>query len=122
VDAILPVNNGCQDALGLYLVDLATAHPSLICVRVLDMKSDEGRALLASKGIKCASVLVQGMTQFDLGGDDGKLLLEGPMDPFDVHAVLQAQVRMAAGSPVVLPGPPDDCSAPSAEQRRKAGF
>jgi hypothetical protein len=122
VEAILPVNNGCQDALGLYLVDLATRNPSLLQVHTYDMKSPEGRALMASKGIKCACVLVQGTTKFDLGGDTGKVLLEGPMDPFDVHKVLQHYVRTLAGSPVVLPDPPDDCSAPSAEERRKAGF
>jgi len=123
VEAILPVNNGCQDALGLYLVDLATKDPSLLRVRIYDMKGPDGRALMASKGIKCACVLVQGTTQFDLGGTLGKVLLEGPMDPVDVYHVLQQQVSVAAAaSPVALAAPPDSCSAPRAEERRKAGF
>lgn len=122
VDAILPVNNGCQDALGLYLVKLAAEHPAWLRVRVYDMKGPDGRALMASKGIKCACVLVQGTTQFDLGEGLGKVLLEGPMDPLDVYHVLQHQVTAVASPPVVLPAPPDECSAPDAAERRKAGF
>jgi len=121
VEAMLPVNNGCQDALGLYLAEVAAKCPELLRVRILDMKSAEGRAVMAAHGIKCAAVLVQGTTRFDLGGAEGKLLLEGPMDPLDVYRVLQRQVRDTAASSVELPVPAGG-AAPSPEARRKAGF
>ncbi len=122
VEAILPVNNGCQDALGVYLAQITAQNPTVFRLRILDMKSPEGRALMAAKGIKCAAVLVQGTTQFDLGAEAGKILLEGPMDPLDLYRVLCFQLKTTAASALVLPEPPDDCSAPRAEERRKAGF
>lgn len=121
VDAVLPVNNGCQDALGLYLADVAARYPQVFRVRIFDMRAVEGRAVMAAYGIKCAAVLVEGTTRFDLGGAEGKVLLEGPMDPQDVYRVLQHQARNSAAGSIELPEPAD-CSAPSPEERRKAGF
>ncbi len=122
VEAILPVNNGCQDALGVYLAQITSQNPTVFRLRIYDMKSPDGRALMAAKGIKCAAVLVQGTTQFDLGAAAGKVLLEGPMDPLDLYRVLCSELKTTAASALVLPEPPDDCSAPRAEERRKAGF
>jgi hypothetical protein len=122
VEAILPVNNGCQDALGVYLAQTVSQNPTLFRLRIFDMKSAEGRALMASKGIKCAAVLVQGTTQFDLGAEAGKILLEGPMDPMDLYRVLSFHLKTTAASAVVLPEPSEDCTVPRAEERRKAGF
>ncbi len=123
IEAMLPVNNGCQDAIGVYLAQVASQNPDVFRVRILDMKSAEGRALMAAKSITCAAVLVQGATRFDLGAAaGGKVLLEGPMDPLDVCRVLRFQLKTVVGRTVVLPEPPEDGSAPPAEERRKAGF
>ena len=122
IEALLPVNNGCQDALGLYLASVAAQYPALFQVRIFDMKSTEGRMLMTAKGIKCAAVIVQGTTRFDLGGAEGKVLLEGPMDPADLCRVLQHLAQISTQQSVTLPPPPDDSVTPSPDERRKAGF
>ena len=122
IEAILPVSSGCQDDLGIYVVGVAARHPAVFRARIYDMKSSEGRALMAAKGIKCAAVLVQGTTRFDLGSEFGKVLLEGPMDAMDLYRVLQFQLGAIGNTDVVLPDPPEDSNSTRAEERRKAGF
>lgn len=121
VEALLPIQNGCQDVLGLYLVAVSRAYPELVRLQILDMHSAAGRARLEAHRLRCAAVLVQGSTRFDLGDDGGKVLLEGPMDPLDVHRVLQRELGplLPAGSALLAPAAG---GAPTAEQRRQAGF
>lgn len=121
IQAVLPVGTGCQDGIGLYLAALAESYPGIFRVEIHDMKSQSGRTLMRSKGIRCAAVVVDGATRFDLGGDVGKVLLEGPMDPLDVHSVLSANSAGLSLSGGPLPKP-DVGDAPSREQRRRAGF
>ncbi|MCK5803237.1 MAG: hypothetical protein KAI66_10410 [Lentisphaeria bacterium] len=89
IQAFLPVNNGCQDPLGLYLVRLAQNYPDVFRVEVLDMKSERGHAIMVQNGIRCAAVRINGRTSFDLPQPTGKILLEGPMDPVDVYQALR---------------------------------
>ncbi len=121
VEALLPVRNGCQDVLGLYLVQAARDFPDLVRVQILDMHSQAGRSRLEAHGLRCAAVLVQGSTRFDLGDAGGKVLLEGPMDPLDVHRVLQRELQGRLPAGAALSAPPAG-GAPTAEQRRQAGF
>lgn len=88
IQAFLPVNNGCQDSLGLYLVGIAQKNPDIFRVEVIDMKSQNGSAMMAQCGIRCAAVRINGETAFDLPAPTGKVLLEGPMDPRDVRSAL----------------------------------
>lgn len=121
VEALLPIRNGCQDVLGLYLVQAAREFPDLVRVQILDMHSVEGRGRLEAHGLRCAAVLVQGSTRFDLGDAGGKVLLEGPMDPLDVYRVLKRELQPLLPAGAALPAPPAG-GAPTAEQRRQAGF
>ena len=106
VQAFLPLNNGCQDSLGLYLVDLAQKHPDVFRVEVLDMKSERGHATMVQNGIRCAAVRINSRTSFDLPQPTGKILLEGPMDPLDVyHALLQVLDAEGTTVPEGLPRP-----------------
>ena len=73
-------------------------------------------------GIKCASVVVNGKTRFDLGPALGRVLLEGPMDAADVRAVLTAEIRRTAGQAApVLPAVPQVSAARQSENRDTAG-
>lgn len=107
VTALLPVSGGCQDALGLFLVKVAEKVPEKVSVRVYDMKSDDAAAIMQAQNIRCACVIVNGRTRFDLGPEDGKRLLEGPMDPADVRTVLLSELKTVYGEPVPeLPAAP----------------
>lgn len=121
VQTMLPVGTGCQDTVGLYLAGLAETHPDVFRVQIHDMKSETGRAVMRSNGIRCAAVLVDGSTRFDLGTEHGKVLLEGPMDPMDVYRVLCMKVASLGEGDLNLPIPPAD-DAPNPQQRREAGF
>lgn len=107
--ALLPVTTGCQDEVGLYLIDLAREQGRYVSVRVLDMKSGAAQAVMLQQGLRCACVIVNGETRFDLGGDTGKLLLEGPMDLEDVREVLKSELTKAYGdgAPALKPVPPE---------------
>ena len=106
--ALLPVTTGCQDGVGLYLLDLAREHGRHVSVRVLDMKTEAAHAVMRQHGLRCACVIVNGETRFDLGGETGKLLLEGPMELEDVREVLKSELAAAYGddAPVPKPVPP----------------
>ena len=106
--ALLPFSTGCQDDIGLYLLDLARENGRHVNVRLLDMKSEAARAVMRQHGLRCACVIVNGETRFDLGGETGKLLLEGPMDLEDVREVLKSELAAAygGGAPVPKPVPP----------------
>ena len=106
--ALLPVTTGCQDEVGFYLLDLAREHDQHVSVRVLDMKSAAAQVVMSQHGLRCACVIVNGKTRFDLGGETGKVLLEGPMDLEDVRDVLKAELAAAYGdgAPVPKPVPP----------------
>lgn len=120
IDAILPVKNGCQNDLGIYVVALAKRFPETFRVRIFDMRSQEGHAVMRLNHIKCAAVIVNGTTRFDLGGSLGKVLLEGPMDPADLyHVLVDLAAKKAPG--ITLPAPVIT-HAPDPDQRRKAGF
>ncbi|MDX9981185.1 MAG: hypothetical protein RBU25_14255 [Lentisphaeria bacterium] len=108
VVSFLPVIDGCQDVIGEYLAAVAEKYPAVFQVRILAMKSPEGRELMAAHEIRCAAVMVNGETTFDLGGEDGKFILEGPMDPRDVVRALAAAARAAVGDRAPeLPEPPE---------------
>ncbi len=107
---VLPLAVGCQDYLGEYVVSLARANPDFIGVRVLDMGGDAGRTAMAACGAKCMSVIVNGRTAFDLGGKDGKVLLEGPgFGLEDLRRVVMAELGKTAGdaAPQLPPAPPE---------------
>jgi hypothetical protein len=115
------VSSGCQDALGLFLVQVAEAVPAMVSVQIHDMKSEHAMAIMQAQNIRCACVIVNGRTQFDLGPEQGPRLLEGPMDPADVRAVLISELRTAYGEAtpelpaapvVVLPKPKAALTAP----------
>lgn len=120
--AVLPVMSGCQDGIGLYVADLAEARPDLFSVRVYDMKSEAGHEVMIRHGIRCAAVLINGTTRFDLGADGGKVLLEGPMDPLDVYDVLSSLVAELSPQPGFTLPEPAACTAPTEAQLREAGF
>jgi hypothetical protein len=108
VVSFLPVIDGCQDVIGEYLAEVAEKHPAVFQVRILAMKSPEARELMAANEIRCAAVMVNGKTTFDLGGEEGKFILEGPMDPRDVARALAAAAREALGDGApVLPKAPE---------------
>jgi len=113
VVGLLPVATGCQDPLGLYLVDVARQYKTMVSVRIFDMKSQEARAVMARHNLRCAAVLVNERTRFDLGQQDGKVLLEGPMDPQDVRRALLFELKAACGeSAPDLPPAPEDAPKP----------
>ena len=122
IEAVLPVSSGCQDGVGLYLVGLAESRPDLFRVAVYDMKSDSGHEVMLHNRIRCAAIVINGETRFDLGEEGGKILLEGPMDPLDVYHVLVFLLRQLAPPSPFVPPEPAIGNAPSADQRRKAGF
>jgi len=106
--AMLPVSAGCQDEAGLYLLDVVKKHGDRLGVRILDIKSDEAQCLMRQHRVKCACVLINGRTRFDLGGETGKVLLEGPMDVSDIRLALQAELHAAYGDSVgELPPAPE---------------
>ncbi len=108
VVSFLPVIDGCQDVIGEYLAEVAEKYPAVFQVRILAMKSPEGRERMAAHEIRCAAVMVNGKTTFDLGGEDGTFILEGPMDPRDVTRALAAAARAAVGDQAPeLPEPPE---------------
>jgi len=99
VVALLPVSSGCQDALGAFLVTVAQAIPDKVSVRIHDMKSADAAAIMKAQDIRCACVIVNGRTRFDLGPENGKRLLEGPMDPEDIRDVLISELKTIYGEP-----------------------
>jgi len=105
--AFLPVTAGCQDDVGLYLVGAAGKNGSQLSVQLYDMRSEAGQRLMHEHGVKCASVVINGRTRFDLGGEDGKVLLEGPMDLEEVRRSLLAELKSAYGeaAPTLDPVP-----------------
>ena len=108
VVAFLPVNNGCQDAIGEYLALVAENFPDLYQIRILDMKDPAAKAEMRANRIQCAAVMVNGTTTFALGGEDGTFILEGPMDPRDVVRALRAAGALARdGQAPSLPSPPE---------------
>jgi hypothetical protein len=108
VITFLPVNNGCQDVIGEYLADVAREFPALFQVRIMDMKDPQAKDVMRAHGIHCAAVLINGKTTFDLGGEDGKFILEGPMDPRDIARALKAAAHEAVGDQAPeLPRPPE---------------
>ncbi|MBT4820158.1 MAG: hypothetical protein HN742_27430 [Lentisphaerae bacterium] len=118
VDAMLPVSTGCQDAVGLFLIEAARMHGKKLSVRVFDMKSVDAQMIMTRTGIKCAAVIVDGDTRFDLGGAIGKVLLEGPMELSDVRAVVSGKLAaVSGGTPPELPAiaAPDEGSATKPE-------
>ncbi|NOY81555.1 MAG: hypothetical protein GXP31_11210 [Kiritimatiellaeota bacterium] len=108
VQAFLPVTVGCQDAIGLYLVEQAKAMPAQLRVQVYDMKNPEARGRMDEFGVHCAAVVINGATRFDLGGEGGKLLLEGPMDLEDVYRALTRELEMAYGDRAAKPSVPPE--------------
>lgn len=107
VVTFLPVTNACQDVIGEYLARVAREFPNVYQVRILAMKSPEAKEIMRANGIRCAAVMVNGKTTFDTGGEDGKFILEGVMDPRDVARALAAAGREAAGDKAPdLPKPP----------------
>jgi hypothetical protein len=122
IEAVLPVTSGCQDGIGFYVADLAQARPDLFSVCVYDMKSDPGHEVMLRNGIKCAAVIINGTTRFDLGEEGGKVLLEGPMDPLDVYDVLSVQLATLSPRPEFALPEPEACAGPTEAQRREAGF
>lgn len=109
--AMLPVSAGCQDTVGLYLLDVVQRHEGRMGLRLFDMKSSAAQRLMQQHGVKCACVIINGKTRFDLGGATGKVLLEGPMDLADVRLALLAELRAAYGESV--PGLPPVPQEPS---------
>lgn len=108
VVSFLPITEGCQDAIGEYLAEVADLFPTVFRVEIFSMRNAEGRERMAAHDIRCAAVLVNGTTTFDLGGEDGKFILEGPMDPRDVARALAAAAREAVGDRAPqLPEPPE---------------
>jgi len=108
VVTFLPVSNACQDVIGEYLVTVARKFPSVYQVRILAMKSPEAKEIMRANGIRCAAVMINGKTTFDVGGEDGKFILEGPMDPQDVARALAAAGGEATGGKAPdLPKPPE---------------
>ncbi len=120
VVTFLPVNNGCQDVIGEYLAQVAERFPAVFQVRILAMKSPDAKELMDAHEIHCAAVMVNGKTTFDLGGEEGKFILEGPMDPRDVVRALNAAARAAVGDQAPqLPAPPEQ---PGIENMPKRTF
>jgi hypothetical protein len=108
VVTFLPVNNGCQDVIGEYLAEVAERFPDIFQVRILDMKDPKAKEIMTAHGIRCAAVMVDEKTTFDLGGEDGKFILEGPMDPRDIErALLAAGKEASGGKELDLPEPPE---------------
>ena len=107
VVTFLPVNNGCQDVIGEYLADVAERFPAVFQVRILAMKSPAAKERMESSQIHCAAVMVNGKTTFDLGGEEGRFILEDPMDPRDVVRALAAAAHEALGdqAPELPPAP-----------------
>ena len=97
VDALLPISTGCQDPVGLFLVEAARMHGKKLSVRIFDMKSVDAQMIMTKTGIKCAAVLIDGETRFDLGGTIGKVLLEGPMEASDVRDVVATKLAAVSG-------------------------
>lgn len=120
VDAMLPITTGCQDAVGLFLVAAARMHGKKLSVRVFDMKSVDAQMIMARTGIKCAAVIVDGETRFDLGGTFGKVLLEGPMELSDVRNVIAGKLSAISGG--VAPELPVIVSAEEATPTRPTGM
>ncbi len=106
IEAFLPVTVGCQDNIGLYLVEQAKAEPAQLRVRVFDMKDPEARGRMDEYGVHCAAVVINGATRFDLGKKGGKILLEGPMDIDDVYRVLTHELEKAYGDRAARPSVP----------------
>ena len=96
--AILPVQVGCKDALGLYAIEAARRHPAQISVVVHDMTGEKGREAMAACGRKCAAILINGKSRFEF--DDGaKVLLEGASmeSPLDLRRALAAELAAVYG-------------------------
>jgi hypothetical protein len=111
VVAVLPVSRGCQDQVGLYILDAARANPAMLSAVVYDMKGDDGQRVLKEKNHTCLSVFVNGSTKFDVGDAGRKVMLEGPLDynysMDDVRDVLMAELKKAYGDKAPkLPPPP----------------
>ena len=70
VQAFLPVTIGCQDPIGVYLVEQARKFPRGIYLRIYDMKEEAARLEMAKYGLHCAAVVINGTTRFDLEGRD----------------------------------------------------
>ncbi len=119
--AMLPVGTGCQDVTGMWLGGIALAYPDVFSVRIFDMRSPEGRRTMAAQGIRCAAVVVNGKTRFDLPPPMGKVLLEGPMDPLDVYHVVK-WVAAACGAGDLGLEEPEAESAVLKAKRAEAGF
>jgi len=125
VTAVLPVSVGCQDDVGLYLLSLARRFPDRLCVQVLDMKQEDGRRFMAGQGLKCASVVVNGKTQFELDADGDKLLLEGPPGVNytleELRRALISEMKRLQAEPLPdLPMPPPAAAAESSISAKKA--
>lgn len=122
IEAFLPVMTGCQDASGLWLVQTAQTRPEIFSVTIFDMSSGEGRRRMRDYGIRCAAVVINGSTRFDLPPPVGKILLEGPMDPTEVYSGAMHVARELSGDASLALPPPEDTGPPVSDERQKAGF
>ena len=107
VIAVLPVAVGCKDDIGLYLASVSRESPSMVSLRVVDMRSNQGTQVMNEYGIHCAAVLVNGKSKFDFGEED-RLLLEGAaLSAADVRRALDAELRELYGdsAPQLPPAP-----------------
>jgi hypothetical protein len=87
---------------------VAKEFPAIFQVRIMDMKDPQAKDVMKAHGIHCAAVLINEKTTFDLGGEEGKFILEGPMDPRDIARALAAAAREAVGDKAPeLPKPPE---------------
>ena len=98
VIAVLPVSVGCKDHLGLYLAAIGRKHPSMVSVRIEDMKSEQGLRVMQQHNLSCATILINGRSMFDLP-EGGKVLLEGPNlgETEDLRRALAAELKAAYG-------------------------
>jgi len=114
VVAILPVSVGCKDHLGLYLADVANRFPSRVRVTLHDMQSEAGRRAMQQYERKCAVVLINGKSRFELDGGR-KVRLEGADlgDAEEVRLALTQALRTAyAESAPALPAAPPAAKKP----------
>ncbi|MDP6438995.1 MAG: hypothetical protein QGH74_05120 [Candidatus Brocadiia bacterium] len=99
VIALLPVEVACKDQVGLYLAAVAEKHPSMVSVRIADLGSEPGMQVKEEYGIKCATVLINGKSEFDLGpGIRDKFRLQAlDMNAPDVRRALVAELDEVYG-------------------------
>lgn len=110
VIALLPVQVGCRDDIGLYLASVSRESPSMVSLRIVDMNSMQGARVMNEYEIGCAAVLVNGKSKFDFGEEDRLLLLGAGFSAADVRRGLDAELKEIYGdsAPQLPPAPAEE--------------